>query len=166
MKRIGLHLLRVITSLSMLLGHGVSKFMKLYSGDYSFPDPIGIGEKATLILAVFSECICSIILLTGFLTRLALTPLIITMLTAFFIVHSNDNFASREKAFLYLLIYIVLFIENTRWTDYWSDYWPKQTYYTNKKRSIIKSFLQLILFVRCLLFPSEKIISVIKIKFF
>ena len=91
-----------------MLTHGVGKFEKLFSGEaITFPDPIGIGATASLALVVFSEVLCSILLIFGIATRLAAIPLIITMLVAAFIIHGNDGFGKQELPLLYTAIYMV-----------------------------------------------------------
>jgi putative oxidoreductase len=64
----------------------------------------------SLSLTVFAEVICSLFILLGFATRLAVIPLLITMLVAVFYVHGNDPFGKQEMGLLYLLTYVMLFI--------------------------------------------------------
>lgn len=94
----------------LMLSHGIPKLMKLMNGNMEFGDPIGIGVPASLTLTVFAEVVCSILLVIGLWTRLALIPLIITMFVAVFIVHINDDLGTKELAFLYLFAYIALFL--------------------------------------------------------
>jgi putative oxidoreductase len=102
--------MRIIIGAFMLF-HGLPKLSSfLAGGDIKFSDPIGIGETPSLILTVFSEVVCSICVLFGFATRLAVIPLIFTMVVASLIVHSGDGFGKKEMALHYLLIYVVLFI--------------------------------------------------------
>jgi len=101
-------LLRLIVGVFMLT-HGVGKFMMLVGdGPIRFVDPIGLGVTASLILVVFAEVFCSILLIVGVATRLALIPLFITMLVAALIFHASDTFAKKEMPLLYLTIYIVI----------------------------------------------------------
>ncbi|MDR0419211.1 MAG: DoxX family protein [Prevotellaceae bacterium] len=58
-----------------------------------------------LILVILAEFFCAVSFAVGFLTRLAVIPLIINMLIAFF-SHSGFN----EVAFVYLMVFIVFFI--------------------------------------------------------
>ncbi|OEK02163.1 DoxX family protein [Roseivirga sp. 4D4] len=105
----GLLIFRVATSL-MMFTHGYPKFQKVLNGNFQFGDPLGIGPEASLILAAFGEFICSILLILGLTTRYALVPLMITMIVALATVHLDDPFRGQEKAFLYLLAYLFLFI--------------------------------------------------------
>lgn len=96
---------------SFMLTHGTPKLMKLFSDvPIQFADPIGIGIYFSFILAVFAEFFCSCFLILGLASRASLIPLIINMSVAGFIVHSNDPFGRKEMAFLFLLVYIVLFL--------------------------------------------------------
>lgn len=63
-----------------------------------FPDPLGVGSRFSLMLAIFGELVCSFGFLIGFLYRLAMIPMIFTMAMAFFVIHSQDAFAVRELA--------------------------------------------------------------------
>ncbi len=53
---------------------------------------------------------CSVLILLGLGTRIAVIPLIVTMLVAVFIVHSGDPFAKQEMGLHYLLVYIMLLL--------------------------------------------------------
>ena len=101
--------------MAFMLVHGVPKLMKLMAGgEIKFADPIGLGMGFTLFLAVFSEFLCSILIGIGLGTRLAALPLIATMAIAAFVSHADDPFGSKEKALLYLVIYLVLFLVGSR----------------------------------------------------
>jgi putative oxidoreductase len=101
--------LRVFSSLFMLT-HGYEKFMKIISGDWSFADPIGLGEPSSLFLAVLAEFFCSILLIIGLFTRPALFILGTTMTIIAFIVHKSDPIGDKEHALLFLIIYIAILI--------------------------------------------------------
>jgi putative oxidoreductase len=51
-----------------------------------------------------------VLLILGVATRLAVIPLIITMVIALTSVHANDPFNKQEPALLYLLVYLVLLV--------------------------------------------------------
>jgi len=91
-----------------MLTHGYPKLVKLISGDFAFPDPIGLGSELSLVLAVFAEFFCSIFILIGFRTRLATLPLIVTMLVALLIVNGVDQVYKNWDILLYLLSYGIL----------------------------------------------------------
>lgn len=102
-------LLRALVT-AFMLTHGLPKFYRLMTGNFEFSDPLGIGEPATLILAVFAEVVCSTFIFIGLGTRIAAVPLIATMLVAAFISNWNDPFGKKELPLLYLFIYVTLLI--------------------------------------------------------
>ncbi len=106
---IGLAVLRVLPSI-FLLTHGWGKFNRLIAGNFEFPDPIGIGSSPSLFLAVIGEFVCPILIIIGFKTRWAAIPSAITMFVAAFIHHSADPFGDKEKALLFLVIFIVIIL--------------------------------------------------------
>lgn len=102
-------LLRVGFS-GMMLTHGIPKISMLFESPIKFANPIGVGETASLILALIGEFVAPILVLIGFKTKLATVPVIITMAVAAFLVHASDPFAVKEKALLYLVGFIVIFL--------------------------------------------------------
>ena len=100
---------RIFVGVAMLT-HGFPKLMMLLSGKIEFINFFGIGEKTSLILAVFAEVLCSLFVLLGLFTRFSVVPLIITMLVAALMVHGNDPFAKQEMSLLYLFHYILIFV--------------------------------------------------------
>jgi putative oxidoreductase len=103
-------LVRISVS-SFMLTHGLPKLSRLTSEEeIKFADPFGFGPLISLVLVVFAEVVCSILIILGLGTRLASIPPIITMLVAAFHAHINDPFGTKEKPLLFLLIFIVLFV--------------------------------------------------------
>lgn len=101
--------LRILVG-AFILTHGYPKLIHLFSGNaIEFTDPFGLGASFTFGLVVFAEFLCGVFIILGLFTRLASIPLIITMVFAF-LHHSPDPFAVKEKALLYLLIFITLFV--------------------------------------------------------
>lgn len=94
---------------AFMLTHGYPKLMKLLAGgEIQFADPFGLGMYFSLVLAVFAEFFCSILVGLGIGTRLAAIPLIVTMSVAAFIAHSSDPFGRKELALLYLVVFVFL----------------------------------------------------------
>ncbi|MGS2763231.1 DoxX family protein [Sinomicrobium sp. M5D2P9] len=105
---LGLALLRICAS-ALIMTHGFGKLqMLLNGGEIEFPDPVGVGAKTSLILAVIGEFIAPILVIIGFKTRWATIPTVITMIVAAFVVHGSDPLAKREMALLYLVIFVAI----------------------------------------------------------
>ncbi|MPR36165.1 DoxX family protein [Salmonirosea aquatica] len=90
--------------------HGIPKFMRLLEGNTGFGDPIGLGSTLSFFLVIFSEAICSLLILLGLGTRLAVIPLIISCSVAAFVAHADDPFGKKELLLLYILIYLTLLV--------------------------------------------------------
>lgn len=110
---IGLLIFRIGIS-SLMLTHGIPKLINFFGSEkISFADPIGLGEVTTFTLAVFSEFLCSVLILIGLGTRLAVIPLIFTMAVIILVVHISDGFGSQELPLLYLLGFLFLFFSGS-----------------------------------------------------
>ena len=94
----------------MLMNHGIDKWANYQEVSAVCPDPLGIGSPLSLGLAIFGELACSMAFIIGFLYRLAMIPMIFTMCVAFFIVHADDPFAVKELAFVYLVVFVLMYI--------------------------------------------------------
>lgn len=106
---LGLLILRIGTG-ALLLTHGWPKLMNYSSRASKFSDPFGLGSEASLVMAIFAEVFCSALIILGLYTRLALIPLLITMLTIVLIVHGSDPFQKKELALLFLIPFLTLFL--------------------------------------------------------
>src|SRR5690606_2087679 len=99
-------------SSALMLTHGWPKLMKLIEGgEIKFADPLGIGEMPSLVLTTFAEVLCAVLVGIGLKTRLAAIPLLITMITVAFVVHSGDPIRKSEASLLYLIIYLVILVK-------------------------------------------------------
>ncbi|MET3036736.1 DoxX family protein [Chryseobacterium sp. NRRL B-14859] len=107
-KDIIIFLVRVFVGFAML-SHGFPKLqMLLAGGKIEFFDFMGLGPQISLILTVFAEFVCSILLILGLFTRVSLGFLIFTMAIAAFFVHGADPFEKREMSLIYLSVYLLL----------------------------------------------------------
>jgi putative oxidoreductase len=109
---LGLLVLRVWLGLTMLVNHGWQKVVTFRELSAKFPDPMSFGKETSLALVIFAEVVCSLLLIGGFITRVALLPLMTTMAVAFASVHQLQLTGpkSGELAFIYLATFVCLFI--------------------------------------------------------
>lgn len=108
-KNTALAVLRIGASV-MLMTHGIPKVSRLFDDEIKFGDPIGIGVLPSLILIVFAEVVATAFIIVGFRTRFFAIFPTIAMLVAAFIAHMDDPFARKEKALLFALCFIVIFL--------------------------------------------------------
>ena len=96
---------------ALMLTHGLPKMATLFSGEpVQFLPLFGMSAEFSLGLTVFAEVLCSIFIIAGFATRLAVIPQIITMLVALVFVHAADPIGKQEPALHYLLVDVVLLL--------------------------------------------------------
>lgn len=106
---IGLLFIRISFGTLMIVNHGWMKIIKFETLKLNFFNFLGMGSQISLTLAIIAEILCSILLIFGLYTRVALIPLIITMIVAAS-AHSLEIFGDAELAFMYLIVFIFLLI--------------------------------------------------------
>jgi len=104
----GVLLLRLTCALMLL--HGWPKFTGFSENSSNWPDPFHVGSTASYALTVFAELFCTLFVVAGLWTRLALIPLVICMVVIVFVIHAGDPFGDREHPLMYLLLYLTLMI--------------------------------------------------------
>jgi putative oxidoreductase len=108
-----LALLLRITIGGLMIYHGVVKITSFDDILPYFPSLLGLGSQIELILVIFSEFLCGLLVLVGLLTRLAIIPIFITMFIAYFIAHSEDAFQTKELAFVFMILSIIVFVSGS-----------------------------------------------------
>ena len=99
-----------VTIGGLFVYHGYTKVIAFNEILPQFPDIIGIGAKLSFILVIFAEFVCGFLVAVGFLTRLAVIPVFITMIVAYFIAHGKDAFNVKELAFVFLVLFVAIFV--------------------------------------------------------
>ena len=102
-------LLRILVG-GLFIRYGYTKLAAFNDMLPMFGDPIGIGGKLSLILVIFAELVCGFLVAIGFLTRLTVIPIFITMSIAFFVAHANDAFDAKSLVFVYWILSMVIFV--------------------------------------------------------
>ncbi len=100
---IGLLLLRIFLGANLFLRHGLEKITHFSQMASHFPDPIHIGSHWSLIFALISDAICSVLVFFGLGTRVAAFIVFIDIGVAFALVHHYPFHAARGEM---LLLYI------------------------------------------------------------
>jgi putative oxidoreductase len=102
--------MRLWFGLAMLFNHGFDKLANFNEIVGTFPDPLGFGQEASLVLVILAEVLGSLLLTAGLFTRIAAAVLVIDMFVAFLMVHKTAMVSGGEVAFLYLAGYVMLVI--------------------------------------------------------
>jgi putative oxidoreductase len=104
----GLLILRFAPAFFMAYVHGWDKLVNFSEYAKEFYNFLGLGDSFSLGLVVFSELICSILIILGLFTRLATIPLIITMAVIVFDFGLGNPISEYETPLLYMIIFTTL----------------------------------------------------------
>lgn len=103
-------LLRIVFCGLMVYNHGTMKLTLFSEDPDSFPDTLGLGSATSYYFVVFAEAVCSVLVLLGLFTRLALIPLLVTMAVATFSVNWGNPLTDKELPLLYFSVYGAIFL--------------------------------------------------------
>ena len=106
---LGTLILRLGLGILMIPEHGYAKLISFAERKDQFVDFLGLGSPVSLALAIFAEFFCSLLLIAGLFTRLAVIPLIITMLVAFQ-AHNWEFFGKYELVPAFLTGYFAILL--------------------------------------------------------
>jgi putative oxidoreductase len=109
---LGLFVLRVMSGISLFWGHGLAKIVHFSNLAGHFGDPLHIGPRWSLVLAIFAEAVCPILLVVGLGVRWAALVVAIELSVAFTLVHHLKlaGEGNGELAYLYVAAMLTLVI--------------------------------------------------------
>ena len=119
---LGVLFLRIVVGGQLLIGHGLPKWEKksVLKSDWFVPSFFPFSQmtsEQSFYATLFSEIICSSLLIIGLWTRFSLLVLGFTFYVAIFQVHGADPWflgpgikVAKEPAFLYFAMIITLFV--------------------------------------------------------
>ncbi len=103
-------LLRLTFGALICVDHGLAKLTHFSSMSGAFSDPLHVGHKISLVLVIFAEVFCALLLALGLFTRFAALVLVINLAVAAFMVHSGQPLSVHEPAFTYLAAYAAILL--------------------------------------------------------
>lgn len=109
-RHIGLLFLRVSAGLFLLWVHGLPKLLDFTAQLQLIEDPFHLGSHLTLILAIFAEVLCPLLIVAGLLARLACVPILFVLLVALLVVHPQWSVAEGQFGWLLLILFTTVLI--------------------------------------------------------
>ncbi|MBP9893072.1 MAG: DoxX family protein [Planctomycetes bacterium] len=103
----GLLILRLTAGILMAT-HGAGKMSKVFTGDFTFADPIGLGPHVSLIGAALTEFVFALAVAAGAFTRISALAVAFTMFVALAFSHGFRVADDGEKAAIYLGMFLCL----------------------------------------------------------
>lgn len=107
---LGLLFLRVSGAMFLLWVHGLPKLLDYTAQLQLIEDPFHLGANLTLILAIFAEVLCPLLIIAGVLVRLACLPILFVLLVALLIVHPQWSLFEGQFGWLLLILFTSIFI--------------------------------------------------------
>ncbi|KII36777.1 MULTISPECIES: DoxX family protein [Pseudomonas] len=107
---LGLLFLRVSGGLFLLWVHGLPKLLDFTAQLQLIEDPFHLGAHLTLILAIFAEVLCPLLIVAGLLARLACVPILFVLLVALLVVHPQWSVAEGQFGWLLLILFTTVLI--------------------------------------------------------
>ncbi|MGB3079935.1 MAG: DoxX family protein [Saprospiraceae bacterium] len=104
---LGLFILRAGAGL-LLVPHGFQKLTSFGEKSSEFYNFLHLGGPVSMALTIFSELVCSILLILGLGTRLIIFPLILTMVIIVFVINGDSSLGDKESGLLYLIPFVVI----------------------------------------------------------
>lgn len=95
---------------ALFVYYGMSKINMYSAISGVFPNYLGIGGPGTFCVVITAELGGGLLILLGLFTRLAVIPVFITMVVAFFVAHANDPFDVKQIALVYMILCPVIFL--------------------------------------------------------
>ena len=107
---LGLLFLRVSSSLFLLWVHGLPKLLNYSAQLQVIEDPFHLGANLTLMLAIFAEVLCPLLIIAGLLVRLACLPILCVLLVALLVVYAQWSIEEGQFGWLLLILFTSIFI--------------------------------------------------------
>ena len=101
----GLLFLRLAGSALLLYVHGLPKLMHFSAELQHIDDPLHLGRGATLVLALFAEIVCPLLIAAGWLTRLATLPVLFLLFVSMALVHPDWDVATGQFDWLLVIVF-------------------------------------------------------------
>ena len=101
----------------LFLKHGLGKLQHFNELKNSFSDPLGVGHTPSILLVIFAEVFCALLIVAGLLTRFAAAVLVILFGILVFVVHKSDPMNKKELPILFGLAFLaILFCGPGKWS--------------------------------------------------
>ena len=103
---LSMFLIRAGFGFLLFYNHGLRKLMNFEERKHTFSDPLNIGNSNSMMLVIFGEVFCALLLVLGLFSRLASFVLVVLFIVIIFVIHKGDPLKDIEMAILFLLVFI------------------------------------------------------------
>ena len=106
---IGLLVIRLWVGIGLFAKHGIEKFIHFGQMQQHFPDLLHLGSTTSLLFALLSDGICSVLIIIGLATRLSALIVVINLTIVFLLMH-QFSFVKEHAELVYLYLVAMLTI--------------------------------------------------------
>jgi len=110
LRDLGLLFLRISGAAFLLVVHGLPKLLDFQHQLTLIEDPFHMGAQLTLILAIFAEVLCPLLIAAGIFVRLCCLPIVFLLLVALVVVHPQWSLEEGQFGWLLLIIFTTVLI--------------------------------------------------------
>jgi putative oxidoreductase len=103
-------LLRLTFGLLICIDHGFQKLIHFDTQEAVFFDPFHIGHRWSLVLVIFAEVFCALLLVLGLFTRIAALVLVINMAVAVLLFQKGQSLIQHEPPLVYLTAFFAILL--------------------------------------------------------
>jgi putative oxidoreductase len=107
---VGVLVLRAVFGLLLLIIHGLDKIRNFSKLEYTFPNPIHLGHRFSLLLCIFAEVACAAMIAFGLFTRFAALVLVINFGVVILFVLKGQALEVQQAAIMYLGAFFTLLL--------------------------------------------------------
>lgn len=93
---------------ALLMVHGYDKLVHYAEYSKQFMPFMGMSAATSLVLVIFAEFVCSLLVMIGLFTRFACIPILVTMCVALFKAHGGQVSGEGQAATLFGLAFLTL----------------------------------------------------------
>ncbi|WP_419868458.1 DoxX family protein [Chryseobacterium sp. CT-SW4] len=101
-------LFRVLLSVELIYAHGLKKIGVGVASAEIVPNPLGLPDVLNSFFADAANLVFPVFVIFGFLTRLAVLPILAVTLTGYFVLHFHDSPLVKDTPYMYSLSYLLI----------------------------------------------------------
>jgi putative oxidoreductase len=107
---LSLLIFRVAASVELIIAHGLKKIGVGVEKAEMIPNPLHLPEGLNSVFAIGGNLFFPLLIIIGFLTRVAILPILAITLTGYFLVHWQDPVLVKDTPYIYSIIYLLLLV--------------------------------------------------------
>ncbi|MET0465848.1 MAG: DoxX family protein [Chitinophagaceae bacterium] len=101
---------RVLVSVQLMTTHGLKKLGVGVEQAENIPNPLGLPGQLNNYFATAANLFFPVLVIVGFLTRVASLPVLAVTMTGYFVLHWHDSLPEKDMPFMYSLSFLLILV--------------------------------------------------------